>query len=77
VRAGVHTGEIKLTPNDIAGIAVHIAARISSLAPSGEIYVSRTVRDLVAGSRLRFEDVGLFELKGVPDPWQVLRVVTV
>jgi class 3 adenylate cyclase len=77
VRAGLHTGEIRLTPTDVAGIAVHIAARISSLAPSGEIYASRTVRDLVAGSRLRFEDVGLFELKGVPDPWQVLRVVTV
>ena len=76
VRAGLHTGEIKQTPTDIAGIAVHIAARISALAPSSEIYVSRTVRDLVAGSRLEFEAVGLFALKGVPDPWEVLRVIT-
>jgi class 3 adenylate cyclase len=76
VRAGIHTGEIKQSPNDIAGIAVHIAARISALALSGEIYVSRTVRDLVAGSRLQFEAVGQFELKGVPDSWEVLRVVT-
>ena len=76
MRAGIHTGEISLLPNDIAGIAVHIAARISSLAPAGDIYVSRTVRDLVAGSRLRFEDLGDFELKGVSDTWQVLRVIT-
>ena len=75
VRVGIHTGEISVGPNDVAGIAVHIAARISALAPPGEIYVSRTLRDLVAGSRLQFEDLGSFELKGVPDEWQVLRMV--
>ena len=75
VRAGIHTGEISVMPNDVAGIAVHIAARIMSLAPAGDVYVSRTVRDLVAGSRLRFEDLGTFDLKGVPDEWQVLRVI--
>jgi len=75
VRAGIHTGEISVMSRAVAGIAVHIAARISSLAPAGAIYVSRTVRDLVSGSRLQFEEVGPFELKGVADAWQVLRVV--
>ena len=75
VRMGIHTGEIEDMGHDVAGIAVHIAARVSALAPAGEIYVTRTVRDLVAGSRIRFEDLGPFSLKGVPDTWQLLRVV--
>jgi class 3 adenylate cyclase len=76
MRMGIHTGEIEDMGHDVAGIAVHIAARVSALAPAGEIYVSRTVRDLVAGSRIRFEDLGPFSLKGVPDTWQLLRVST-
>jgi class 3 adenylate cyclase len=76
VRTGIHTGEIEDLGHDVAGIAVHIAARVSALAPAGDIYVSRTVRDLVAGSQIRFEDLGSFSLKGVPDSWQLLRVVT-
>jgi class 3 adenylate cyclase len=76
VRTGIHTGEVEDMGHDVAGIAVHIAARVSALAPAGEIYVSRTVRDLVAGSQIRFEDLGGFALKGVPDTWQLLRVVS-
>jgi len=58
VRSGLHTGEIELTPDDVAGIAVHIAARVAEKADSGEVLVSGTVRDLVAGSGLRFADRG-------------------
>lgn len=69
VRAGVHTGEVELMGDDLAGIAVHIAARVSSLSGPGEVLVSRTVRDLVAGSGLSFTDRGTHELKGVTDRW--------
>jgi class 3 adenylate cyclase len=72
VRAGLHSGEIELRGDDIGGIAVHIGARISALAGAGEIFVSRTVKDLVAGSGIAFEDRGMHRLKGVPDEWQVL-----
>jgi pimeloyl-ACP methyl ester carboxylesterase len=72
IRAGVHTGEVEQIGDDIGGIAVHIAARISALAKSGEILTSSTVRDLVAGSGLEFEDRGDHELKGVPGKWRVL-----
>jgi pimeloyl-ACP methyl ester carboxylesterase len=72
VRAGLHSGEIELRGNDIGGIAVHIGARISALAGPHEIFVSRTVKDLVAGSGIAFEDRGMHRLKGVPDEWQVL-----
>lgn len=75
VRVGLHTGEVELRGNDIAGIAANIAARIESLAGPGEILASRTVRDLVAGSGLRFEDRGAHALKGVPDDWQIYAVV--
>jgi class 3 adenylate cyclase len=71
VRAGVHTGECELIGDDIAGIAVNIAARISAIADADEVLVSRTVTDLVYGSGLEFEDRGLVELKGVPDAWQL------
>jgi class 3 adenylate cyclase/pimeloyl-ACP methyl ester carboxylesterase len=75
VRAGLHTGEIEVRPDDdIAGIAVHIASRVSSLASADEIVVSRTVVDLVAGSGIDFEDRGEKELKGVPNRWQVFAV---
>jgi class 3 adenylate cyclase len=67
VRAGLHTGEIELKPNDVAGIAVHIAARVAAEAKAGETVVSSTVRDLVAGSGLRFEDRGLHSLRGLPE----------
>jgi pimeloyl-ACP methyl ester carboxylesterase len=72
IRAGVHTGEVEQIGDDIGGIAVHIAARISALAQSGEILTSSTVRDLVAGSGLEFDDRGESILKGVPGKWRVL-----
>jgi class 3 adenylate cyclase len=74
IRAGVHTGEVEILGDDIGGIAVHIAARISALAGSGRIFTSSTVRDLVAGSGLEFDDRGDHELKGVPGSWRVLAV---
>jgi len=75
IRAGVHTGEIELAGDDVRGIAVHIGARIAALASADEVLVSRTVKDLVAGSGLSFEDAGEHELKGVPDRWHLYRVV--
>jgi class 3 adenylate cyclase len=74
VRAGLHTGEIELRGDDIAGLAVHIGARIAALAGAGEVLVSSTVRDLVAGSGLAFEDRGSRVLKGVPGEWRVFAV---
>jgi class 3 adenylate cyclase len=71
IRAGIHTGECERRGNDLAGLAVHIAARVAALAGPDEVLVSRTVRDLVVGSNLRFEPRGEHELKGVPEPWQI------
>jgi class 3 adenylate cyclase len=71
IRAGIHTGEIELVAGDIRGLAVHIGARIAALAGPGEVLVSRTVRDLVVGSGLRFTDRGIATLKGVPETWQL------
>lgn len=71
VRAGVHTGEVEVSSNDIAGIGVHIAARVKESAGPGEVFVSRTVVDLVAGSRLAFGDRGEHSLKGVSGKWQL------
>jgi class 3 adenylate cyclase len=71
IRAGLHTGEVELVGDDVAGLAVHIGARVASLAGPGEVLVSRTVRDLVAGSGIQFEDRGVHRLKGVPDEWQI------
>jgi class 3 adenylate cyclase len=71
VRAGLHAGECEVMGDDIGGIAVHIAARVSALAGASEVLVSRTVKDLVVGSGLEFEDRGTHELKGVPDSWEV------
>jgi class 3 adenylate cyclase/pimeloyl-ACP methyl ester carboxylesterase len=75
VRAGLQTGEIELTGDGIAGIAVHIAARICGLAGSGEVLASSTVKDLVAGSGITFEPRGMHRLKGVPDPWRVFAAI--
>jgi len=71
IRAGVHTGEIELAGKDVQGIAVHIGARIASMARPGEVLVSSTVKDLVAGSGIIFEDRGERELKGVPGTWRI------
>ena len=68
VRSGLHTGEIELADNDVQGIALHIASRISALAAPGEVLVSRTVKDLVAGSGLRFNERGKRSLKGLQEP---------
>jgi pimeloyl-ACP methyl ester carboxylesterase len=73
VRAGVHTGEVELTETDVRGIAVHIASRVASLGGAGDVLVSRTVKDLVAGSDIAFEDFGVHVLKGIPEAWQVYR----
>ena len=74
VRAGLHTGEIELRGADIGGIAVHIGQRVSALAGPGEVLVSSTVKDLVAGSGITFADRGSHVLKGVPDEWRVFAV---
>ena len=74
IRAGLHTGECEMSNGKIAGIAVSIGARISSLAAPGEVLVSSTVKDLVAGSELRFEDRGEHRLKGIPEAWRLFAV---
>jgi class 3 adenylate cyclase len=74
VRAGLHTGEIELRGTDIGGIAVHIGQRVSALAGPSEVLASSTVKDLVAGSGIRFTDRGPHVLKGVPDQWRVFAV---
>ncbi|HYV58600.1 MAG TPA: adenylate/guanylate cyclase domain-containing protein [Acidimicrobiia bacterium] len=74
VRAGVHTGEVEMRDEDISGIAVHLAARVAATADAGEVLVSRTVVDLVAGSGLTFEDRGDHALKGVPGEWRLFAV---
>jgi class 3 adenylate cyclase len=76
IRAGCHTGEIELDGEHVRGIAVHIGARVGALAGPGDVLVSSTVKDLVAGSGLTFEDAGEHELKGVPDRWHLYRVVS-
>lgn len=73
VRAGLHTGEIHLVQDDVEGISVHIAARVADLANPSDVVVSRTVKDLVAGSGIALEDYGIHALKGVPDKWQLYR----
>lgn len=76
VRSGLHTGEIELRRDDIGGIAVHMAARVAGIAEPGETVVSSTVRDLVAGSGLRFDDRGLHELRGFSEKLHLYRVLT-
>ena len=75
VRSGLHAGEVTKRGDDVAGIAVHIGARVSSLADPGEVLVTRTVRDLVAGSGISFEERGEHELKGVPDRWTLYAAI--
>ena len=75
LRAGLHTGEIEVQPDDIAGLAVHIGARISALANAGEILVSSTVKDLTVGSGLSFDDRGTHVLKGVPGEWRLYALI--
>ena len=74
IRAGLHTGEIELIGQDIAGIAVHAAARVAAQAGVNEVWTSRTVRDLVAGSGLEFTERGEFNLKGIPGSWPLFTV---
>ena len=74
IRAGLHTGECEVMGDKLGGIAVHIGARIASLAKSGEVLVSSTVKDLVAGSGLEFEDRGTHSLKGIPGEWRLFAV---
>jgi class 3 adenylate cyclase len=74
IRAGVHTGECERIEDKLGGLAVHVGARIAALASGGEVLVSRTVRDLVAGSGLRFTDRGTHHLRGVDEPWQLFAV---
>jgi class 3 adenylate cyclase/pimeloyl-ACP methyl ester carboxylesterase len=75
VRAGLHTGEVELDGDDVRGLTVAIGARVAAVAGASEVLVSQTVKDLVAGSGLAFEDAGEHDLKGVPDRWRLYRVV--
>jgi len=74
IRAGLHTGEVERHGGDLAGIAVHIGSRVAAAASAGEVLVSRTVKDLVTGSGIAFEDRGERELRGVPGTWQLYAV---
>jgi len=74
VRAGLHTGEVELAGDAVRGIAVHTGARVASQAAAGEVLVSQTVRDLVAGSGIELEDRGAKELKGIPGEWRLYAV---
>lgn len=76
VRAGLHTGEVQFTDGDVEGIAVHIASRVLASAPRDEVLVSRTVKDLVAGSGIVLENLGAHALKGVPEEWELYRAVS-
>jgi class 3 adenylate cyclase len=74
VRAGIHTGECERVGEKLAGLAVNVGARVSGFASAGEVLVSQTVKDLVAGSGIEFEDRGAQELKGVPGEWRLYAV---
>lgn len=74
VRAGIHTGEIERRSGDVAGLAVHLAARVMASAQEGEIVVTRTVRDLIVGSGLTLADRGEYELKGIPERWRLFVI---
>lgn len=76
IRCGIHAGECIRVGGDLAGIAVHIGARICSIAEPSEVLVSSTVKDLTAGSDLRFRDRGTQQLKGIPDPWRTYALDT-
>ena len=74
IRAGLHTGEVEVMGDDVGGIAVHIGARVSATAAPGEVVVSSTVKDLVAGSGIEFEDRATHALKGIPGEWRLYAV---
>lgn len=74
LRIGIHTGECEIRGESLEGIAIHIAARVSAMAAGGEILVSRTVKDIVTGSGIEFEDIGTHPLKGISDPYQLFKV---
>ena len=76
IRAGVHTGECEMIDGKCGGLAVSIGARVAAHSGASEVLISQTVKDLVAGSGLTFEDAGEYELKGVPDRWHLYRSVT-
>jgi class 3 adenylate cyclase len=76
IRAGLHTGEVEVRAENIGGIAVHVAARVTALAGPAEVLASRTVRDLVAGSSTRFHDHGVHSLKGISEDWHLYRVTS-
>lgn len=75
IRAGIHTGECERIESKFGGLAVTIGSRVATQAGPSQVLVSQTVKDLVAGSGLLFEDAGKHELKGVPDRWHLYRVV--
>jgi pimeloyl-ACP methyl ester carboxylesterase len=77
VRAGLHTGEVERTESDVLGIAVHLAARIMDTASASEVVISRTVKDLVAGSGIAFDDAGEHSLKGIEEKWNLFKVRTI
>ncbi len=74
MRAGLHTGECEVQGDKVSGIAVHMGARVCGAAEPNQVLVSSTVKDLVAGSGLRFQDQGAHELKGIPDTWRLYAV---
>jgi pimeloyl-ACP methyl ester carboxylesterase/class 3 adenylate cyclase len=76
IRAGLHTGEVERTEADVLGVAVHLAARIMATAGGGEVVISRTVKDLVAGSGIEFDSIGEHSLKGIDEKWQLFKVRT-
>lgn len=76
IRAGIHTGEVEVAGDEVVGIAVHIAARVTALAGPGEVVVSTTVKDLVAGSGISFSDLGVHALKGIAEPWRLFAVTS-
>ena len=75
LRAGLHTGEVENAGSKVSGVAVHVGARISSHAAAGQVLVSTTVKDLVAGSGLQFEERGVQALKGVPGDWPLFQAI--
>jgi class 3 adenylate cyclase len=74
IRAGLHTGEVEWSEADVLGIAVNLAARIMDLARAGEVVISRTVKDLIAGSGIEVDEAGEHLLKGLEEKWQLFSV---
>ncbi len=76
IRSGIHSGEVETIDEDVSGMAVNIGARVGALAAPGEVLVSSTVRELVVGSGIEFEERGSHRLKGAPDEWRLFAVVS-